>query len=320
MNHNGVMAISVKLVGMNVSRNLKIVMFFTFWLCALGMSLAQDSYIVRSSDTLYSIAQRFNTDVENLKTLNELQTSTIYEGQRLNLPRPVPVVADAPSLRLQASPSGFYVTLQAGETLLTLALRYGVTISELARINNIRDVTQISFGQRIFVPIAPQGGYVPEETIAPSLNQQQLFALKQAGNVLQNFQPPSQHFSWPLALQGRISSTFGYRKLAITKSNYHYGLDIAAPTGTTILAARAGIVSEARWIGGYGNVVYINHIDGTQTRYAHMSAIKVFAGQQVFQGSILGEVGSTGVSTGPHLHFELRIGGYAVDPLNYLNP
>jgi murein DD-endopeptidase MepM/ murein hydrolase activator NlpD len=98
----------------------------------------------------------------------------------------------------------------------------------------------------------------------------------------------------------------------------HEGIDIAASSGTPIHAAAAGTVIHAGWLGGYGNLVVVDHGDGLSTAYAHASAILVGLGQRVSQGETLSLVGSTGNSSGPHLHFEVRVNGSAVDPLFYL--
>jgi murein DD-endopeptidase MepM/ murein hydrolase activator NlpD len=98
----------------------------------------------------------------------------------------------------------------------------------------------------------------------------------------------------------------------------HEGVDIAVGTGVPIVAAKAGTVIVAGWQGGYGNIVVLDHGGGVATAYAHQSRIASRVGQSVGQGSVIGYVGSTGNSTGPHLHFEVRINGGAVDPLGYL--
>ena len=95
----------------------------------------------------------------------------------------------------------------------------------------------------------------------------------------------------------------------------HRGLDFAAPYGSPVVTTSAGIVARAGWMGGYGNCVIVDHGGGVETRYGHLSAITVAPGQQVSQGALLGYVGSTGRSTGPHLHYEVRINGAAVNPL-----
>jgi len=110
-----------------------------------------------------------------------------------------------------------------------------------------------------------------------------------------------------------VSSPFGPRW-----GRMHEGLDIAAPTGRPVRAAKAGVVTIAAASGAYGNLVVIEHAPGEQTRYGHLSAFAVQKGAPVSIGQVIGRIGSTGRSTGPHLHFEIRFGGLAVDPLPYL--
>jgi murein DD-endopeptidase MepM/ murein hydrolase activator NlpD len=98
----------------------------------------------------------------------------------------------------------------------------------------------------------------------------------------------------------------------------HEGVDIAASSGTPIHAAASGTVIHAGWLGGYGNLVVVDHGNGLSTAYAHASALLVGVGQHVTQGQTVSLVGSTGNSSGPHLHFEVRVNGSAVDPLGYL--
>lgn len=120
-------------------------------------------------------------------------------------------------------------------------------------------------------------------------------------------------FSWPVT--GTITSPFGWRSNPFGGApDFHPGLDIAAPTGTTVTAAAGGTVIMAQWYGGYGNYILIDHGGGYSTGYGHLSAIYVANGQTVQRGQAIGAVGSTGASTGPHLHFEVRINGKPVDP------
>ncbi len=133
--------------------------------------------------------------------------------------------------------------------------------------------------------------------------------------------PPSalsaQGFNWPLV--GRLSSGFGTRVHPIFGTRrLHTGLDLGGRSGEPIYAAKGGVVISAGWRGGYGNAVVIDHGDGLTTLYAHQSSIAVSAGQSVAIGEVIGYVGSTGWSTGPHLHFELRYNGSPIDPLPYL--
>ena len=118
---------------------------------------------------------------------------------------------------------------------------------------------------------------------------------------------------------GRLSSNFGRRK-APTKgaSTYHQGVDWAVPRGTAVYASSGGTVTKAGWGSGYGYVVYIRHPNGWETRYAHLNKVLVSAGQTVKQGQKIALSGNTGRSTGPHLHFEIRANGSAINPLKYL--
>lgn len=119
---------------------------------------------------------------------------------------------------------------------------------------------------------------------------------------------------------GYVSSPFGWRK-SPTKgaSSYHKGVDWAVSTGTSVVASSGGVVTKAGWMSSYGYVIFIDHPDGRQTRYAHLSKIFVSVGDKVSQGTKIALSGNTGVSTGPHLHFEIIAGGKNVNPLNYLN-
>ena len=118
-----------------------------------------------------------------------------------------------------------------------------------------------------------------------------------------------------LPVIGRPSSGYGMRIHPITHaSSMHPGFDLAAPTGTAVSAAAAGKVTHAGPAGTYGNLVTIRHADGFETRYAHLSAVSVTEGARVNAGDDIGKVGSTGMSTGPHLHFELRKDGKSMDP------
>lgn len=134
------------------------------------------------------------------------------------------------------------------------------------------------------------------------------------GNVLSN------GYIWPLTVKGRITSTFGRRK-APTKgaSTYHKGLDIAAPMGTSILASADGRVTTASYQSAAGNFVMISHGNGMYTAYMHASKLNVKVGEQVKQGDVIAYVGSTGVSTGPHLHFGVIKDGKYVDPQLYVS-
>lgn len=137
------------------------------------------------------------------------------------------------------------------------------------------------------------------------------------GTAPQNYSGGSMH--WPLSIKGTITSTYGYRSDPKTgASSFHQGLDIAAPRGTAVYAADAGVVIFSGYKNSYGNVVMINHGGGIVTVYAHNSSLVARTGATVSRGQLISKVGSTGYSTGNHLHFEVRKNGSTVNPRNYV--
>ncbi|MBR2214222.1 MAG: peptidoglycan DD-metalloendopeptidase family protein [Selenomonadaceae bacterium] len=137
------------------------------------------------------------------------------------------------------------------------------------------------------------------------------FALRSAGFSAVGSTTPS---IWPAS--GVVTSPFGYRWGG---TDYHPGIDIANDLGTPIVATADGVVTVAGWnAGGYGNMVDIDHGGGVMTRYGHASQVIVSAGQQVRRGQVIAFMGSTGFSTGPHVHYEVHVGGQVVNPVSYL--
>lgn len=153
-------------------------------------------------------------------------------------------------------------------------------------------------------------------------------AAKQAQNGLSNnnnnrpiTKPTASGYTWPLPGYPTISSHFGYRADPFTgETKYHSGIDMPAPAGTTITAAASGQVAWANFSSTAGNWVGIDHGNGVYTVYMHCSALLVTTGQNVSKGQSIGLVGSTGASTGNHLHFSVRVNGGYVNPLNYVSP
>jgi murein DD-endopeptidase MepM/ murein hydrolase activator NlpD len=128
---------------------------------------------------------------------------------------------------------------------------------------------------------------------------------------------PGDKFMWPVA--GRLKSGFGYRIHPLFGyRRFHSGIDLVAPSGTLVKAGDGGEIINAGYDGGYGYSIMVYHGGGFATWYAHLSRILVSPGQRVERGQVIGLVGSTGWSTGPHLHFEVRINGAAQNPLQYL--
>jgi murein DD-endopeptidase MepM/ murein hydrolase activator NlpD len=284
-------------------------------------------HTVSQGDTFANIAARYAISEETLRRSNPG-----FDG----------VLSDAPliaGLVLAIAPAeGTVVTVQPGQNMLAIALQNGMTVSELSKLNGIKSV---QVGQYIFIPASaspvqvqtsgtlqasavavPSQDATPNDTVQRSARaihlETQKTLLERASTLLASYTPPkpSDSFVWPLS--GRLTSYYGRRNISVGGNTFHAGLDIAAKTGTPIAASRPGTVTKASWGGSYGYVVFLEHGDGSQTRYAHQSQLNVRVGQYVNQGDIVGFVGSTGASTGPHLHFEIRFNGRSVDPLGYL--
>ena len=342
------------------------------------------TYIIAPGDTVETIAQTFETSVSELMQLNSLTSSALFAGQPLrvpgeqagvvehrvvagdtlqsvaaayrlseatlrranpelnNVPAAAPLTVDTPVFVPPGE--GEVVVLRAGEHVLDVALRYGLSVSEFSRLNALGDLRGVTAGRRLFVPAAVTGtapaaairqstqqstrqpNQQPNQPATPSETQRedvrathlarQRALLAGAEPLLAAYEPAATSFRWPV--RGRVSSLYGRRNISVGGNTFHGGVDVAAPQGTAVGAARAGVVSRAGWGGAYGYVVFVEHPDGAQTRYGHLSQISVSVGTVLEQGDTLGSVGSTGASTGPHLHFEIRFGGRTVDPLGYL--
>lgn len=198
---------------------------------------------------------------------------------------------------------GRWYTVEAGDTVSGLSARFGVPQDDIIELNGLVDPDHLEVGQRLFL-------YGVEEVVRRLPRKAKSPAGPTAAPAASGGLPA---LAWPMT-EGTVSSGFGERW-----GRPHKGIDIAAPEGTPIFAAADGeVVFAEASEGGYGKLVIIDHAGGCLTVYAHNSRILVDEGQTVRQGAAIAEVGSTGRSTGPHLHFEVRIDANAVDPLIHL--
>jgi len=218
--------------------------------------------------------------------------STVW-GKLLPENFPVPVIVNQ-GVRSQPVPltnpkkeAQALYQVKTGDTLWQIAKRYRVDWLTLAEANNLLDYNTIKIGQVLKIPAEAAFDLDPTKDLPPI------------------------RYSWPVA--GRITSHYGGRH-----DEFHHGLDIAAPLGSPIRAVANGQITFAGWRPIYGQTVIINHDDGRKTLYGHASRILVRKGQQVAAGKVIAEIGSTGRSTGPHLHFEIYEQGRTVDPLERL--
>lgn len=248
------------------------------------------TYTVQRGDTISTVAQKFNVSTDTIKWQNDLSSDSITVGDTLEI---LPV-------------TGIAHKVTGGDTVYTIAKKYDTEAQKIVDFpfNEFANPETFSLveGQIVVVPdgVQPQAQPVYQQRQA----QQRYIA---SGPVTTS----ASGFSWPL--RGGISQFASW---------YHMALDITSPVGTPIVAAHNGRVSYINigtWDGGYGTNIRIDGPDGSQTLYAHMSSVNVGAGQNVVGGqTIVGWVGMTGRTTGPHLHFEIRRGGALVNPMSYL--
>ncbi len=261
-------------------------------------------YEVVSGDTLGGIAYANDLTLEKLIAMNDTiedEFSTIRVGDELIVTIP------EPELSVERQEENYYEEDYEAEVIYV--------DNDEWYTNQTKVLQEPSAGHRKVVAIVSyrNNAEVSREIVKEEIVMEAVPKIVEKGTKI----PPT--YIKPIS-GGRLSSRFGKRS-APTRgaSTYHKGVDWATPVGTAVMASASGTVSKAGWGKGYGYVVYINHADGRQTRYGHLSKVLVSAGQTVSQGDKIALSGNTGVSTGPHLHFEILINGTQVDPFNYLN-
>ena len=241
--------------------------------------VSYQTYKVRSGDTISGIAKKFGlTNISTLISVNDIGN--------------VRQLAAGQKLKIP-SIDGIIYTVKKGDSLNSITQKHKISLEQLLDVNELTSET-LTAGQQLFLPGAAMDAS----------------SLRNAMGEL---------FRMPIAAQFRWSSPYGYRidPIANVKS-FHTGTDMACPTGTPILAAMSGKVTTTGMTRVYGNYVIIDHGNGYQTLYAHMSKIIATKGQWVSQGTRIGLVGSTGYSTGPHLHFTVYKNGKLIDPMTVL--
>ena len=210
---------------------------------------------------------------------------------------------------LSTNQRGVYHTVQKGQTLHFIARAYNVNLDRLKRINGVYDPSRLQIGTRLWIPGARQvlniDSNINKQTLAKNKKKRKR-ALNKSIKAIKGF------LIWPV--KGQLTSRFGNRS-----GRHHDGIDIGARKGTSIVAAAEGKVMFAGWgPTGYGLMIIIKHKNGLTTVYAHNSHIHVHKNQMVKQEQRIASIGSTGRSTGPHLHFEVRNDSHPMNPLKYL--
>jgi LysM repeat protein len=252
---------------------------------------------VQPGDSLWSLARAHGSTVDALTAANGLSANaTLRVGLALTVPGRFGAVdatsgGDAPDVGGTVAE----VAVAPGDNLWKIARQHNTTIASLMSLNGLAS-DRLIVGQTLKVAPGPDLG-VASVALPPAPT------FDDGGMV------------WPLV--GQITSRFGWRRLYIGGTNMHYGLDIDGDRGDPIRSATAGTVTFSGWRGGFGNLVIVENGD-TEYFYAHASSLNVEVGDRVVPGQMLARVGATGNTTGPHLHFEIRVDGTPIDPLPIL--
>ncbi len=263
----------------------------------------QQIYTVQKGDTLSEIALTVGLPLDEIIALNdslENENSVIHPDEELIITVPEPEL------------SVVWKETERVEEIYDLPTEY--IYNDSWYTNHSEVITQPSAGCRdaVIMTTRMDDKEISREVLYEEIKAPAVAKVVEVGTII----PPT--FIKPIS-GGRMSSPFGRRKKPKAgASSFHKGIDWATPVGTSVYASSGGTVVKAGWGSGYGYVVYINHPNGMQTRYGHLSKVYAKVGQTVKQGEVIAASGNTGVSTGPHIHFEILVGGTQVDPMNYL--
>ena len=244
------------------------------------------TYVVRQGDSLWSIACKYDLDINTLFGCNTLKDpDRLKPGTTLRIP----------------NQDGILYEVKKGDTLEKIAKKFGIYTEAVMAANDLSAVKTLQKGKSLFLP-----GAKP------------ITVVQQIRSVSRNVSgSSSQGFRWPM--RGRISSPFGWRRDPFTKRrDFHTGIDIMGARGTSIGAAKVGTVTYAGWMGGYGRVVVINHGGGYTSLYGHCNRLLVRKGQKVSAGQLIARCGASGRATGTHLHFEVRYHNKPINPKKVL--
>lgn len=235
---------------------------------------------VSDGETVADVASALGVSVPNLRASNRL-----FGGGQLQ-----------PGQVLYASQEGVVHVIQPGQTLTDISLTYAVPVETLTSVNGISASSTIYAGDRILIPDVTTTFW---------------------DDVVRLSNGVSSRFIWPL--EGEVVSTFGWRIHPVLEHRHHHdGIDIDVPEGTIVHAAAGGEVYYYGEQPGYGNVLILEHAGGYFTMYGHLASAIVSAGRYVEMGQEIALSGNTGISSGPHLHFEIRNGEFPIDPLRYM--
>lgn len=285
----------------------------------------QLSYKVQKKDTPQAIARKFGLKTDTILLNNEsVRNKKMKPGDTLTFP----------------SVDGMYYKIQKGDTLAKIAKKYGISVVDIVDNNNINP-KRLKAGTELFLKgvtlkkvkeleekaVAAQQAKEDKKDKKKSKNKGKVPAVDTGSsgtassaedNDNQNYSSGGAGFIYPVRYAG-ISSPFGNRYHPVLRRYIlHTGVDLVAKY-VPLRAAKAGVVTFAGNMSGYGKIIIINHGNGYETRYAHLSVISTNVGEHVNQGDLIGKTGNSGRTTGPHLHFEIRVNGVPKNPMKYIN-
>ncbi|HOB20950.1 MAG TPA: M23 family metallopeptidase, partial [Candidatus Atribacteria bacterium] len=266
-----------------------------------------EEYTVVSGDTLWSISKKYDMTIDELAAMNpEIQDlNRLRLGQKLKLSYPKSVISVA--------------TVELVEYEVAIPYKTEYTKDKSMYTNQSKTVRSGKNGAKLVQARVSKVNGVEEsrEIISEKVIKEPVtMIIAQGTKAIPLVSRGSGALLWPT--KGNITSGFGYRYI-FGKRDFHHGIDIANSVGTPIYAAEAGTVTFTGRDGSYGNLIKIDHGENVETRYAHLSQILVSKGQQVKRGQLIAYMGNTGRTTGPHLHFEVRLNGTALNPRKYLD-
>ena len=247
-----------------------------------NLEITYQTYRVKSGDMIGFIADAFDVTQDTIISVNNIKQSRLIQpGQYLKIP---------------SMPGIIYTVKKNGETAETIAEKYKVSAEKTAQVNNVSLDTELKSGTSLFIPEAELDWATRQE-----IN----------GDL----------FKKPLHARYWLSSNYGWRNSPFNAGSrtFHGGIDMAVSQGTPIYAALDGTVSAVGYNATYGNYVIITHHSGYKTLYGHMKSTACRKGNFVYTNTVIGYVGSTGMSTGPHLHFTVYKNGKTINPLTVLN-
>ncbi len=257
------------------------------------------SVVVQRGDTVYAISRRYGVPMKSIIQANALAPPyTLFVGQRLTLPRPrVHVV-------------------RKGDTLSAIARSYGSDMKRIAALNGLSPPYLIRVGEELALPGEAGSQVAGAPQRAPTRTTTEQVAPRTATRTAQTPDPPArsgQGFAWPV--QGRVIAGFG----PTAEGERNDGINIAVDRGTPVKAADHGVIVYAgNELKGFGNLLLVKHEDGWVTAYAHNDSLLAKRGQNVRRGEVIAKAGQTGNVTSPQVHFEVRRGSKAVNPLDHL--